>query len=329
MSYQGGVKTPAATRTIDHARSRYLTWLRETRDLSDHTVRAYGCDIDALIRAVGDHTNLDHLDSEMLLRFFEQQRRDGIGPSSLRRRAAGVQSFCAFLERQRLVRNNPWPVEGIAFKRARRLPRALPGSDLATLLAYLLDEADIDPTGPAADQPLAKPFEATTLLGTALILTTGLRVSELVAFRTTDIDTTQHTIQVMGKGRRERLVYLTEDWLTRLVMSYQVTRLHLGPTHDHFLVNTRGAPLTTSRMRARLAKAGREAGLRQHVTPHLLRHSAATQLIESGVDIRFVQRLLGHASLTTTEIYTHVSDHALRNAVLAAGVLHRFIGGDN
>ncbi len=191
-----------------------------------------------------------------------------------------------------------------------------------------MDNADID-RHIAADQRLTRPFETTTLLGTALMVSTGLRVGELVAFRTTDIDTTNRTIQVMGKGRRERIVYLTDEWLTRLASAYQLTRQHLGTTHDRFLLNAHGAPLTTSTMRARLAKAGRGAGLQQHVTPHMLRHSAATQLIESGVNIRFVQRLLGHASLTTTEIYTHVTDQALRDAVLTAGVLDRFVGGDN
>ena len=228
------MQTPTATPTIDHARNRYLTWLRDTRDLSDHTVRAYGCDVAALVRAVGGQTELDSLDASVVLKFFEQQRQDGICSSSLRRRAAGVQGFCSFLEGQQLMTSSPWPPEGFTFQRARKLPRALPGAELAKLLGHLMDVADVD-RHVTAEQLLTKPLEATTLLGTALMVSTGLRVGELVAFRTTDIDTTNRTIQVMGKGRRERVVYLTDDWLTRLSSSYQLTREHLGATHDRDL----------------------------------------------------------------------------------------------
>jgi integrase/recombinase XerD len=89
------------------------------------------------------------------------------------------------------------------------------------------------------------------------------------------------------------------------------------------LINSHAEPLSTATVRARLAKASVDARLGRHLTPHMLRHTAATQLIESGVDIRFVQRLLGHASLSTTEIYTHVSDAALKSAVEGAGIVER------
>jgi integrase/recombinase XerD len=155
------------------------------------------------------------------------------------------------------------------------------------------------------------------------MVATGVRVGELVTIGIRDIDVEGGTIRVLGKGQRERIVYVTDSWQRRLIGSYLHTRADSSPRHDVALVNSHGERLSTATVRARLAKASADARLGRHLTPHMLRHTAATQLIESGVDIRFVQRLLGHASLSTTEIYTHVSDSALRSAVEDARVVGR------
>ena len=143
------------------------------------------------------------------------------------------------------------------------------------------------------------------------MLTTGVRVGELVAIRVEDVDLSNQSIYVIGKGRRERIVYLPSVWLRDLIAAYLLTREASQVGHEHLLFSSPLSPLSTVWVRSRLATAASAAGIRR-VTPHMLRHSAATQLIESGVDIRFVQRLLGHASLSTTEIYTHITNDALR-----------------
>jgi integrase/recombinase XerD len=310
--------------TLGDARDHYRVWLQDARDLSHHTVRAYCTDVSALVLSLGLHTPVAALASATVRTFFDEQRRSGMRSSSLRRRAAGIRSFCAYLHSHRLVPINLWPTDGISFQRTRSLPRAMATDDLSRLLNYLTIQARID-RSVDPDQPLEVPAAATTLLGTAIMLTTGLRVSELVSVSLPDLNQDNCTIRVLGKGRRERVVYVTDEWLRRLTSAYRVTREHHCVQHDRFLFNTLLTPLSAASMRARLADAGRSAGLDQRVTPHMLRHSAATQLIESGVNIRFVQRLLGHASLMTTEIYTHVTDQALERAVLEAGVLERSI----
>ena len=135
-------------------------------------------------------------------------------------------------------------------------------------------------------------------------------------------------MRILGKGRRERQVFIPNDWLARLTDVYMSARSSLGISHPHLLFNARLAPLSASALRLRLATASSHARIAATVTPHLLRHTAATRLIESGVDIRHIQLLLGHASLTTTEIYTHVSDRALRQVVTDADVLGK-VCGDN
>jgi site-specific recombinase XerD len=161
------------------------------------------------------------------------------------------------------------------------------------------------------------------------MVSTGVRVHEVVNFECHDIDLACRAIRLVGKGRRERQVFLTNDWITDLTYAYLEVRGSLDLAHPRLLFNLRYEALTTAAMRSRLAKAARAAGLSQRVTPHMLRHTAATQLIEAGVDIRYIQRLLGHASLSTTELYTHVSDSALKRVVSDADILGRFASPDN
>lgn len=320
--------SPTADSSISDAQTWFVTWLHETQDLSPHTVRAYNTDVGALVRRLGSTTPLTGLNPTSILAFFEQQRATGICSSSLRRRSCGLRNFCSFLERQGHLDVSPWPEDGLIFRRIRSLPRALSGDDLTLLIRDLIRRTAIDDNDLADEVPFQLPHAATTLLATLILVTTGLRVAELVTFRVADVDLPSRTIHVMGKGRRERVVYLTNDWITRLASAYLITRESMNVTHDRFFFNAASRPLSTSSMRTRLANAAESAGLQRRVTPHMLRHSAATQLMESGVDIRFVQRLLGHASLATTEIYTHVTNQALRNAVMSADVLSNTLGNN-
>ncbi len=168
-----------------------------------------------------------------------------------------------------------------------------------------------------------RPHESTTLLAVALIVATGVRVHEVATVRCHDIDIPSRTMRLLGKGRRERQVFLTNDWLADLTETYIRARDILDLSHPYLLFNLHRDPLTPAALRSRLTKAALAAGLTTRVTPHMLRHTAATQLIEAGVDIRYIQRLLGHASLSTTEIYTHVSDQSLKRVVSHADILGR------
>ena len=163
-----------------------------------------------------------------------------------------------------------------------------------------------------------------------LMASTGVRVNEVVNIECRNIDLHGRSLRLLGEGRRrKRQVFLTNDWMTNLTRAYIEARAIRKLKHDRLLFNLRYEPLTPAAMRNRLAKAAKHAGLRTDVTPHMLRHTAATQLIEAGVDIRFIQRLLGHASLSTTEIYTHVSDQSLSRVVRDADVLGRVLTRDN
>lgn len=303
----------------------YVDHLAVTRDLSPHTLRAYHCDLTALRRHVGSSIPVADLECGLVTGFFEAQRQAGRTAATMRRRAAALRRFFSWLEDQGLVEHSPWPDGGVASGRTRVLPRLVPARDLQRLITWMTADCGLDNSVP--DAVLARPDQATTLLSVLLMATTGARVGEIVAMKCRDVDVADRSVRILGKGRRERQVYLVDDWISGLVESYRLTREALGVTSPWLLVNKRLAPLTAANVRSRLTVASRRAGLTSMPTPHMLRHTAATRLIEADVDIRYIQRLLGHASLTTTEIYTHVADPALRRAVTRAAVRNPLLMG--
>jgi integrase/recombinase XerC len=309
---------------VCQAREQYVRWLAVTKDLSPHTIRAYDSDITAFERHLGIRALVEQIDRDRLISFMEEQREVGLCSTSIRRRASGLRGFCRWLLSCRLLGADPWVGTTVAVGRSRKLPRILPTHELDRLFLFLLNTVGIDAASDA-DEVLHHPYESTTLLAVALMVATGVRVNEVVGIKCQDIDLTGRSLRIVGKGRRERQVFLTNDWMTGLTHLYLKTRAALGLEHPYLLFNLHHDPLTPPAMRSRLVKAAQGAGLDTRVTPHMLRHTAATQLIERGVDIRYIQRLLGHASLTTTEIYTHVSDRALKRVVSDADVLERLV----
>ena len=151
-----------------------------------------------------------------------------------------------------------------------------------------------------------------------------MRVSELASLRFCDIDLEHRTLRIRGKGNRERQVFLTSIEVASELECYiaAVAPENVTPDAPLFL-NRLGGYLSTGSIRRGLRRLAKDAGLTRRITPHMLRHSAATSLLEAGVDIRFVQRLLGHQSISTTEIYTHVSDEKLKQVVIAADTIGR------
>lgn len=308
---------------VHQAHQQYVHWLLATKDLSPHTIRAYDGDIAAFERHLGAHTLVNRIDRDCLIAFVGELRTSGLSATSIRRRASGLRGFCKWMLSYRLLEVDPWIGVTLPVGRQRKLPRIVPSHELNRLFASLRASAGVSNTSYSADIT-GRPHECTTLLAVVLMIATGVRVNEVVSLKCEDIDLPSRSLRIIGKGRRERHVFLTNDGVADFTRAYLEARSTLGLKHPQLLFNFHYQPFTTYAMRARLAEAARRSGLRVRVTPHMLRHTAATQLIEAGVDIRYIQRLLGHASLSTTEIYTHVSDRALRRVVTEADVVGRF-----
>ena len=309
---------------LEQARGGYLDWIEDTRTISEHTLRAYGTDLAALVGQLGADTPAENVNAKKLIDFIVSQRHLGLAPATIRRRASAIRGFCRWLARTGAVADDPWRGVDICIRQPKRLPRPARSESVRRLVASLCHSAAVSGTTVPVG-PFERPYQANTLVAVTLMLATGLRVGEVVTLRCDDLDPDSRSVRVFGKGSRERQVYLSSDWIAGLIRAQLMTRHRLGVRHLCLLFNRSGSTMTTASLRTRVHKELKLARIDEHITPHVLRHTAATQLIDAGVDIRFVQRLLGHASLTTTEQYTRVSDNSLRRVVTQADTLGQLL----
>lgn len=292
--------------TLTDAISKFLLIYRRG-NFSQHTERAYASDL-AQFKAWSECA--DAADA-FLPENIEGWRRhlDGraLAPTSVKRKLASIKAFAKWLQKDGILPSDPFAQIDTTIKLPRRLPRNLSRAELRRLCRGLKAAS----AGSAFVDLLLR-------FSVELLLTTGMRIGEACAITIEDLDLDSSAIRITGKGNRERRVFLIDDQIQDLTRLYLVARDRTSPLTDNLLVTPKGTTASTDYVRRKLHDAAAAHGIERRITPHMLRHTAATQLLESGVDIRHVQRLLGHSSIATTEIYTHVSDSALRSAITGA-----------
>ncbi len=272
----------------------FIDNLRIERQASSHTVRSYEDDLELycsyLSEVQGEGADPSSVDPVRLRRYSAWLAGRGYAPSTIARRLASLRSFFRFLRREGIVTADP--AAGLRNpKQPRRLPRLLRVDEVIRLL----DGVPVETPAGVRDRAMLE-----TLYGG------GLRVSELVGLNVDDLDCENDLVRVLGKGRRERLCPVGEmaaGWLRRWIP----LRRPKHPQERAMFLNQRGGRLTTRSVGRLLQAHLLRAGLVDSASPHTLRHSFATHLLDGGADLRSVQELLGHRNLTTTQIYTHVT----------------------
>ena len=282
---------------------RYLAYLRSVRGLSENTVRAYERDV---------RTYLDYLSQagveeaqvrDSTVRSFVTSLLDrGLKARSVNRVLSGVRGYCRFLQRLEPDQERRDPLDGFrGMKTPSRLPSFLFEEEMGELL---------DATGGASGAETFLAIRDHAAL--EILYSTGCRVAELVGLDLADLDLKQGTARVMGKGRKERYVFLGKAAL-QAIRDYLPRRAaHLGSravsddARGALLLNRQGERVTDRGIRYRVRRLVLSSRIRKHCSPHTFRHSMATHVLDRGADIRVVQELLGHASISTTQIYTHV-----------------------
>ncbi len=287
-------RSPATART-----DAFLLSLSLERGLSERTIEAYGRDLARYVEFLGARgAAIERAQPRDVAAFVALLSDLGLAPASINRHLSAVRSLYRDLERDGTVTENPArPVERVVS--ARRLPHALSVETVARLLS------SPDPS---------KPLGARDAALLEFLYATGVRVSELVSFPLTGLLLDDGLIRVIGKGRKERLVPIGGPARERVVAYREGARRALVRARDPgiLFLNHRGRPLTRMGFWKILRGHVRAAGIRERVSPHTLRHSFATHLLEGGANLRDVQEMLGHADITTTQIYTRVDRTYLR-----------------
>ena len=270
--------------------------------LADNTRTAYLRDLRLLQKALGQKSSEELLtvSRRQLLAYLSQLKQAGRSPTTIARKLASIKAFYRFLTAERYIRRDPAEVLEAAQK-GIHLPKFLSVQEVDELL----------------EQPNLGTFEGyrdKTMLET--LYATGMRVSELVSVPVENVDLKMQYLIVMGKGSKERMLPLGRTALKYLERYLNVVRpqlLHNKPDScKELFVTSWGGPLTRQRVNELLEGYAQSAGITKRVTPHMLRHSFATHLLNNGTDLRVVQELLGHADISTTQIYTHLDMARLR-----------------
>lgn len=310
-------EAPPLPAELQKAHDGFLRYMALERERSEHTLRAYGSDIANLYAYAIPRgaTTLDGLDLTLLRSWLMALQETGLARSTLARRSATIRSFLAWAVRENLIATNP-AIRLKSPKREQRLPHILQNNQI---------ERIFQPPSETPGTPDAKvPEPAREQLALAdrdrlileLLYATAIRVGELVSLDIDDIDLDRRTLRVIGKGNKERTVPFgqpalnaLDDWLRR---ARPVLRTE--DSKKALLLGRRGKRLDARQARQVVSKALEALGDTAARGPHALRHSAATHLLDRGADLRAVQEILGHSSLATTQLYTHVSVERLKDS---------------
>ncbi|HTY49899.1 MAG TPA: tyrosine recombinase XerC [Steroidobacteraceae bacterium] len=279
--------TPAALEWLQ----RFRRHLSRERRLSAHTDSNYARDLAALARfcdreAIGDWTGLDQRHIQL---FAGRCHAAGLAPRSIQRRLSAVRSFLRYLAGVGAV-----PVNAAVGVRAPKAARTLPATLDPDTMARLLE------------LPVDEPFATRDRALMELLYSSGLRLAELVGLQLAALDLKDHTVRVLGKGGKTRIVPVGARAREALAAWLGERGRLARPDTQALFVGRRGSPLTGRAVQYRVAYWARRQGLPMHVHPHLFRHSFASHLLESSGELRGVQELLGHADISTTQIYTHL-----------------------
>lgn len=278
---------------MKRALEAFVHHLQREKDASPHTVRAYGRDLEQFTAHLQGQLRraprLSDVDVLAIRGFLAWLHEKGCGRATIARKLASLRTFFRYLNREGLVKTNPARLL-VSPRQQRKIPSHLGEADAAAL---------VEVPGETAAAVRARAI-------LELLYATGMRCSELVGLDLAEIDLDARMARVLGKGRKERIVPFGQAAQAALV-AYLPIRLRHRPRSDAAFVSRNGGRLTDRWIRCMVSARVRQISLTKRVSPHTLRHSFATHLLERGADLRAIQELLGHSSLSTTQRYTHVN----------------------
>lgn len=280
----------------------YTTYLSSEKMKSQKTIEAYRSDILNylyFLENVSNIHNIKDVTTEDIKKYLAYLKKLGYNASSSSRSLSALKSFHKFLMLERYTKTNP-TLTISAPKLDKKLPTVLSVDEIMSLLNMLNDDT---------------PYNARNKAMIEVMYGTGLRVSELVNLKLSELHLTSKMISTTGKGSKERIVPIN-DYASKVLRDYIIKHrpllLKRGKDQNYVFLNNVGDPLSRQSFFLLLKKLAKEAGITKEISPHTLRHSFATHLLEAGTDLRYIQEMLGHEDISTTQIYTHLSKQKIK-----------------
>ena len=309
---------------LNQASSEFLSGYFSTHERRKKTEDAYRSDLAQFRAFASEELNLSALDGAIIERWAAYLRQEDYSPASIRRKLVVLKVFCSYWVRKGDLKESPfWRVK-LSIGRIEQLPRALTEREMRALLKRAW--FDYSTTSNSRSSPedtsqcklkwKASSYPYRTLRDLALIdllFATGIRVGEVSALDIRDFFVREAAFRVQGKGGRDRLAFIVDEETVRIQRAHLDARMSIKTESPSLFINASCQRLSTQGITNVIARLRRAARIKRHVTPHMLRHTVATLLLRNGLDIRVVQEFLGHASIATTQRYTHVTkEHMVR-----------------
>jgi site-specific recombinase XerD len=309
---------------LNQASYEFLSGYFSTHERRKKTEAAYRSDLAQFRAFASEELILSALDGSIIERWAAHLRQEDYSPASIRRKMVVLKVFCSYWVRKGDLKESPfWRVK-LSFGRLEQLPRALTEREMRALLRRAWRDystrSDVR-IGPEATSHVPVIWKASScdyrslrdLALIDLLFATGIRVGEASALDIRDFFVREAAFRVQGKGGRDRLAFIVDEETVRIQRAHLEARGHIKTESLALFISASSRRLSTQGITNVVARLRREARIKRHVTPHMLRHTVATLLLKNGVDIRVVQEFLGHASIATTQRYTHVTkEHMVR-----------------
>lgn len=277
----------------------YLHYLKVERGLSENTIASYGIDLKLFLEYLRENEipSFKQVNKEVIVNYMQAEKNKNKANSSILRSVSSLRKFFQYLAQEKIIEKDPMLLIDTP-KKKQHLPQVLTKEEVEKLLH-----------SPNTSQVLGLRDRAML----ELMYATGLRISEIINLKLEDLHLTMGTLQTLGKGHKERIVPVGDEaikWVNRYLEEAR-PKLLKQKRSNYLFLNFHGNNLTRQGVWKNLKAEVRKAGIQKNITPHTLRHSFATHILENGADLRIVQELLGHADISTTQIYTHLSNKQL------------------
>lgn len=277
----------------------YLHYLKVERGLSENTINSYGIDLKLFLEYLRENEipSFKQVNKEVIVNYMQSEKNNNKANSSILRSVSSLRKFFQYLAQEKIIEKDPMLLIDTP-KKKQHLPQVLTKEEVEKLLR-----------SPNTGQVLGLRDRAML----ELMYATGLRISEIINLKLEDLHLTMGTLQTLGKGHKERIIPVGDEaikWVNRYLEEAR-PKLLKQKRSNYLFLNFHGNNLTRQGVWKNLKAEVRKAGIQKNITPHTLRHSFATHILENGADLRIVQELLGHADISTTQIYTHLSNKQL------------------
>ena len=293
--------------TLNNYITQYIEHCQYRKRLDYKTLKAYQIDLKQYAGSCPSMKNA--LSKEVVDRYITNLHKQ-YKPKTVKRKIASLKAFFHYLEYQELIKENPFNKLDTRFREEKLLPKTIPFHSIQKFLSVLYEQKSLA----SSDYQLRCCVRDIAVI--ELLFATGMRISELCSLKPESIDLESGNILIYGKGAKERVIQIGNPEVISALLLYQEYFKEDIVSCGYFFVNKRKNKLSDQSVRFMINRYAEIADITQHITPHMFRHSFATLLLEQDVDIRYIQQMLGHSSISTTEIYTHVSSKKQKDILI-------------